>query len=227
MTVASVDRLERRLVERGGEQPAPQGDPGPGQVGVARACRCLAARVERRARVLGLGGVGDAALGHRADRVLGQVRRGRRVGHQATTGESGSSSGMTTLRPCSVSGAVEPQHDDLARAGVTADPDLGVDPRLAALVADDDGDDAARVLAAGVVGGLDGLLGVLLVDDDEQGQHAAEGHRPGVLAQGDQLLADRRRCVVLGQVDDHGILQTRPSRRIISSAPAGPQPPDT
>jgi len=54
----------------------------------------------------------------------------------------------------------------------------------------------------------------------------AEGHRPGVLAERDQLLADRHGRGA-GQVDDQGILQTRPSRRIISSAPAGPQPPAT
>ena len=153
-----------------------------------------------------------------------EMVRGAADGHHATTGESGSSSGMTTLLLWRVSGTVEPQDDDLTGAGVAAHPDLGVEARGSPLVPGDDRDDPARVLVAGVVGDLDGRLGVLLVDDDDQGEHPAEGHGADVLAQPHQLLADGDRGGA-GQVDDHGILQTRPSRRIISSAHSGPHPP--
>ena len=128
--------------------------------------------------------------------------------------------------PVAAERAVEPQHDDLGRAGVAADPDLAVEAGRAAPVAGDDDDDPARVLAARVVGGVDGRVGLGLVDDDDEGEHARERHRAGVGAQPDEPLRDvgggRAR-----QVDDHGSLHSRPSRRIMASAPDGPQPPET
>ena len=68
--------LQRVLVERGGEQRPPRGDPGPGQVGVARA---YAAHWSCSALVLPRvdeGGVGDPALAERAERVGGRVGGG-------------------------------------------------------------------------------------------------------------------------------------------------------
>ena len=61
-------------------------------------------------------------------------------------------------------------------------------------------DDAARVLAAGVVGGVDGLarrrasLGV-----DDEGQHAAEGDRAALVALVEQPLVDVAGVVGVGQ----------------------------
>ena len=120
--------------------------------------------------------------------------------------------------------AVHPKHDDLARPRIPADTHLGVQPGRATGVAPGQHDDAAGMLPAGVVGGLDRPLGDPVLRDDDQRQHASQGHRPAGLTQVDDGLADR-----LGacrrQVDDHGRLQVRPSRAIIASAPAGPQLP--
>ena len=72
---------------------------------------------------------------------------------------SGSRNGSTTLLAWSASSPCSRSDHDLARAGVTADPDLCVETRLARIpVAGDHHDDPARVLAAGVVGRLDGIL---------------------------------------------------------------------
>ena len=87
-----------------------------------------------------------------------------------------------------------------------------------------DHDDAHRVLARGVVGGLDGLLLVAGRGRDHEGQHAAEGDDAALLADLDERLRDRARRGV-GQVDDHGRLQVRPSRARSSSAELGPQVP--
>ena len=122
-------------------------------------------------------------------------------------------------------GAVQPQDDHLAGPGVTADPDLGVETAGATLVAADQGDDAAGMLTARVLRRLDRLVGLGLVDDDDQGEHPSERHGAHVVAQPDQLLADGGRGGA-GQVDDHGFLQVRPSRRIMSPALAGPHPPE-
>ena len=119
---------------------------------------------------------------------------------------------------------IKPQDDDLAGPGVTADPYLGVEPAGAVLLTADQGDDPAGMLAAGVVGPLDRFLGLALVDDDHHGEHPTQGHGANVVAQLDQILVDGSRRSP-GQIDDHGFLQVRPSRRIMSSAHSGPHPP--
>ncbi|OLT15854.1 hypothetical protein BJF80_07695 [Serinicoccus sp. CUA-874] len=120
--------------------------------------------------------------------------------------------------------AVETEHHDLGGTGVPADPDLGVQPPAAARVGAHDHEDAGRVLPGGLARDVNGLLRELLVDDDQQGQHPAHRHGPDLVAQPDEVLGDVRRAGA-GQVQDHGSLHSRPSRRIISSEPAGPQVP--
>ena len=70
--------LPTRLVEGGGQQGAPRRQPGPGQVGVARRVAAWPGRPATRPRRRRPPGVGDAALGERAERVLGRDRRARR-----------------------------------------------------------------------------------------------------------------------------------------------------
>jgi hypothetical protein len=82
------------------------------------------------------------------------------------------------------------------------------------------------VLAAGVSGGGHGDVEVLAVDDDDQGEHPTQGHGADVAAEGDELAPDVAGRGA-GEVDDQGILQRRPSRRIISWAEGGPQPPES
>ncbi len=120
------------------------------------------------------------------------------------------------------------QHDDLARAGVAADADLGIEPGLdrrglgAGLGRDDD--DAHRMLAGCVVGGLDGLLlGTGRCRDDKR-EHAPECDHAALLAELDEASRYLARRGV-GQFDDHGRLQFRPSRSRSSSADVGPQVP--
>jgi hypothetical protein len=60
---------------------------------------------------------------------------------------------------------VQPKDDHLAGPGVTAHPDLGIEPVGAALAAASQGDDAAGVLAAGVVSRVDRLVDLGPVDD--------------------------------------------------------------
>ena len=121
-------------------------------------------------------------------------------------------------------GAVEAQHDDLARPGVPAEADLGVEAVLAAAVAGDDDDDAAGVLPARLVGDLDGLARLGVLDDDDERQHPPERQRADLVAQAHQGLADPGGRGV-GQVADHGILHVRPSRSSIRSAEGGPHVP--
>ena len=215
-------RLVGGLVQSRREQAAPQRDPGPGQIGVAGGigqCPLL----DVRAGVLAVRRVGDAPLGHRADGVLRHVAWCV-LGPPRDDGGVGQQQRDDDAAPVARQRPVEPEDDDLAGARVAAHTDLGVEPGDPALVPGRNRDDPARVLVARVVGHLDGPLGVLLVHDDDQRQDPAEGHGADVLAKAHQLLADRTGGRA-GQVDDHGILQTRPSRRIISSALSGPQPP--
>lgn len=46
----------------------------------------------------------------------------------------------------------------------------------------------ARVLPAGFVGDVDGRIDQGFIDDNDQGQNPAQGHRPHVIAQRDQRL---------------------------------------
>ena len=59
---------------------------------------------------------------------------------------------------------------------------------------------------------------------DDEREHAAEGHHAALVALLHEALVDVARRGV-GEVDDHGCLQVRPSRAIISSAEAGPHEP--
>ena len=155
-----VDLLVWRLVQCRGQQATPQRDPGPGQVGVAGLVD-LRQPGELLAGLSGPRGVGDPALRHGADRVLGRHRRwlARPPGDDRGVGQHERHDDAVALHG---ELAVEPQDEHLAGAGVTAHPDLGVEPVDAALRALDDDDDPARVLVAGTVGGVDGLLGIEL-----------------------------------------------------------------
>jgi hypothetical protein len=66
-----------------------------------------------------------------------------------------------------------------------------------------------------VVGDLDRVVGADLVGDQDQAEYAPQSHRAAVVAQVDQFVVDRIGRGV-GQIDDHGRLQVRPSRAIIS-----------
>ncbi len=121
--------------------------------------------------------------------------------------------------------AEQPHDDDFAGTGVTTDPDLTVDAVGSPPGATDDDDDAAGVLARGLGGDLDRLVGSIVIDDDDEGEDPAQGQGPDLVAQLDQLLADGRGRG-RGEVDDHGFLHTRPSRASIRSLDAGPHPPD-
>ena len=80
------------------------------------------------------------------------------------------------------------------------------------------------MLAGGVVGRLDGLLLLAEAGRDDEGQHAAESDGAALLADLDERLRDLAGGGV-GQIDDHGRLQVRPSRASSSSAELGPQVP--
>jgi hypothetical protein len=122
------------------------------------------------------GGIGDAALRHLADRVVRRDRRRpvRPPGHHRGIGEQeGEHHRVGVLAEL----AVQPEDDDLTRAGVPADADLGVDPRTPARRAAEDDEDAAGVFVAGLVRGGDRLLVLVLPGVDDEGQHAAERDR--------------------------------------------------
>ncbi|OLT19849.1 hypothetical protein BJF81_07335 [Ornithinimicrobium sp. CNJ-824] len=120
--------------------------------------------------------------------------------------------------------AVEPQDHDLAGAGVPTHPDLAVEPPAPAGVAADEHDDPGRVLPGRVVGRADRVVGAVLVDADDEGQHPAHRHGAHPVAQAQQLL-DHLAGGRAGQVADHGSLQVRPSRAISSWAESGPHVP--
>jgi hypothetical protein len=88
------DDLAADLVEGGGQHRAPRGDPGPGQVGVARLV-ALGPGPQLVDGLLGRVAVGDPALA-RAPSGSFAGSRGASTDHQTTTGASGSSSGRTT-----------------------------------------------------------------------------------------------------------------------------------
>ena len=136
------------------------------------------------------------------------------------------------------------QHDDLTRTGVRAEAHLGVQigivvrrirvlgglgrtlDGLARAISTPrgDGDDTARVLAAGGVGQFQRLLQLVLGGGDQQRQHAAGRRLAALLVQ----LVDLLRYLAGAGVrhfDNHGILQWRPSRASISSASVGPHVP--
>ena len=86
------------------------------------------------------------------------------------------------------------------------------------------GDHAARMLAAGRIGHLKRVLQVGVVGGDQQRQYTAGRRFAALLVQ----LLDFVRNLAgasVRHIDDHGILQWRPSRSSISSACAGPHVP--
>ena len=87
---------------------------------------------------------------------------------------------------------VQPQRDDLAGARVAADPQLRVQTRLGgASIAGHDHDHPARMLAAGEVGRLDGVLEQIVgVKRDHEREHPAQRDRAALFAKADDLLVD-------------------------------------
>ena len=141
-----------------GEQRAPVRQPGPRQVRVARRV-ASPALLERLDRVLRRQRVGDPAL-RRAGRSGPSTAR---PAPRPATRPRPARPAAAAARPAGaglVRGerAVAAQHDDLAGPGVAADPDLRVQPRRRPRCAAGQHDHPARVLAAGGVAGLDGLL---------------------------------------------------------------------
>ena len=97
--------------------------------------------------------------------------------------------------------AVHAQQDRLAGAGL-AHPDLGVEPGLGLGPAGDDGQDPARVLAAGLAGRPDRVILLRLVGDDDQREYRAGGGPAHPAARLGERLVDRAGSGV-GQVDGH------------------------
>ena len=169
----SVSRVQARSVSPGG------------------VVRRRALRAPRRGSALGRG-VGDPALGDRAERVVAGTSAGASFGHQATTGASGSS------RPDDEASPVRAPARRTARSTTTslapASPPTRIwassrasAPRLSPV---DDDDDPARVLAADAsLAASMASSASLLVGDDDQGQHPAEGDRAALLAQRRRALA--------------------------------------
>src|SRR6185312_9592527 len=220
------NRLVWWLVEHSGELRAPQREPGPGEVRVAG----LVGRgevSEKLARIALRRSIRDSALGDAPERRL----RGHRRRLTGPPGHDGSiRQQQPGDEPLLVGGGVSIglQHDDLARAGIAAHADLGIQARRVTIALPfglrRDDDDAHRVLARSVVRGLDRLLFVTERGRDDEGEHAAEGDFAALLANLDERLRDVAARGVR-QVDDHGRLQFRPSRVRSSSADAGPQVP--
>ena len=211
------------LVEGRGEQRPPGRQPRPGQVGVAGGVR-------RAQRVHGLllaprdgRGVGDAPLRQGAERVGGGVERcvgGPPDRHRGVGQQERQHDRVGVLDHL----ATQPDQGGLAGpAGEGAD--LGVDVGGAAGVAEDDAERAGGMLVGGHPGRGHRLVGVLLVDDHDQGQHHAHGRAAGLEAVLDERRGDRGRGGV-GELDHQGLLQSRPSRASIAVADSGPQPPE-
>jgi hypothetical protein len=96
---------------------------------------------------------------------------------------------------------VHAQHDGLAGRRL-ADPDLGVEPGVRLGLAGDDGQDAARMLAGGLVGRPDRVvLGRLVGHDDEREDHA-QGHAAEPVTCLGQRLVDGAGGGV-GQINGH------------------------
>lgn len=85
-------------------------------------------------------------------------------------------------------------------------------------------DDPARMLVARVVRGLDRHLRVSRLGEDHQGEDAPESDHAVLVPQLVELLLDLR-CGGVLHLNDHGRLQTRPSRAINSWADSGPHEP--
>src|SRR5690606_21280777 len=71
---------------------------------------------------------------------------------------------------------------------------------------------------------IDRSLGDAVARRDHEREYATEGDRAALFTHLDELLGDLTDGRV-GKVDDHGRLQTRPSRARRASAEAGPQEP--
>ena len=183
--------------------------------------------LEEPAGVALCGSIGDAALRDPAERG-GGCHVGRRSRpphhHRGVRQEEPGDESLLVL----VHVSIGLEHDDLTRARVPADADLrveaGVVPVVGVVGRGRDDDDPHRMFTGGVVRRLDRVLLVAEGRRDDEGQHAAEGHGATLLADAHERLRDAARGRV-GQVDDHGRLQVRPSRASSSSADEGPHVP--
>jgi len=95
-----------------------------------------------------------------------------------------------------------PQHDDLARARVAADPDLRIQARGPAPGVRDEHDDAARVLTTRVVRRLDRFLRVAAIGIDDEGEDSSESDGAPFLADPDERAVDLAGGRP-GQLNDH------------------------
>ena len=183
-----VHRLVRRLVERRRDEPAPQGRARPRQVGVAVACATPRACAARRS---GVRTCVVSVIRRAAMRPSGcsAAFSGISYGHQVTIGRVGQQQRDHERVQVALELAGRAQHQHLAGAGVAAEPDLRVQVGRAVLGVVRDDDDAARVLAAGVVRGVDRLVGVPVAHRDDERQHASEGDRAALVA-----LLERAAC---------------------------------
>ena len=212
-----------RLVQDRGQLDPPVGHPGPGQIRVAGDVPG-AQLGERLVGVVAARGVRDPPVGDPGD---GRgVRRGRR--HRVRPPGDDRGVRQQQRREQGLGGlgelAVAVQHDDLGGAGVTAHAQLGVEPGALRLGVRHVHEDPARVLVAREVRGLQGGLGVPGLGEDHEREDPAERDDAVLVPQLAQLLVDGRGGGVLHR-NDHGRLQTRPSRASSSSAAAGPQDP--
>ena len=213
--------FERVLVERRGEQRAPRGEPGPGEVGVARGVR-RALQVDRLAPCRA-STAAASVIRRWARRPSGSAAgsSGASAGHQIATGESGSSSGSTTDSACLTTSPLS-RIRAVSPVQPSPVPTWALTCGGAAGVAEDHAEHPRRVLVRGLAGDLHRLVGAVLVDDDDQGHHHA--HRRAAGARVRALTNSAAIPAALVSVSSimcarvHGRLQTRPSRASIASA---------
>ncbi len=167
------------LVEGGGEQCSPRGDPGPGQVAVAADVYGALVWIARVRAALGRGGVGDPPLREPAERVAWRGPPAGPLGHQAATGESGSSRGSTTDSGCLTTsplaaGSARSRRSSRSRCRPGRSRRRHRGRRPGSHRAPGRGARAAASRAT-----AHRLLGLVLVDHDDQGHHHAHRRAAG------------------------------------------------
>jgi hypothetical protein len=110
--------------------------------------------------------------------------------------------------------AAKPEHRDLAWTVVAAHGDVGIQSRLVLAMPGDERDDPHRMLPRGSDGRSGGIGLVLLVREDEHGQDHAGGRGTHLVALGGDSSGNGPATRVFEP--DHGRLQVRPSRAIMS-----------